>query len=95
VAKGIVIISFSVFFIVYLLFVVWMNLTPGHFQVEYCGCGIGYFTEKEMKEQEVRANQLYPTNGKPGSFIKSACPMCRFGFKLILAERLSSMDSFK
>src|SRR3989304_9955226 len=81
--KGIIIISFSVFSIVLLLFSVWMNFTPGHFQREYCGCKVGYFTFEEMRVQEVRANQIYPVNGQYGEYEKPQCPVCYGNVKAV------------
>lgn len=40
------------------LFILWMNLTPGHFALKYCGCTVGYYTQKELKEQEEEHKQL-------------------------------------
>lgn len=44
--KAFKIISLSIL-VLFLGFVVWMNLTPGHFHPGTCGCGVSYGLEKK------------------------------------------------
>jgi len=61
-------------------FIAWMNVTPGHFQSEYCGCGVGYYTENDLKQQEKLAHSGYPKTVGEGSFTMTftepPCPIC-------------------
>jgi hypothetical protein len=39
------------FLLVFLSFIVWMNITPGHFQTPVCGCSIEYRIVKRYGPQ--------------------------------------------
>lgn len=71
---------FKIILLLLITFIVWMNVTPGHFRSEYCGCGTGYFTENNIKEQEDRTLSDYPKTIGEGSLNLTltgpACPQC-------------------
>ena len=34
---------------IFFIFILWMNLTPGHYQFGNCGCNANYLTESEVQ----------------------------------------------
>lgn len=48
--KKFLLLILSIILISFLVFILWMNLTPGYFQYSGCLCKIGYLTDEQAQE---------------------------------------------
>ncbi|MDO8497725.1 MAG: hypothetical protein Q7S61_04235 [bacterium] len=50
-------------FVSFAIFIIWMNVTPGHFQRASCSCIVTYMTKEEVQELEKMCPVLSPVIG--------------------------------
>lgn len=66
-------ILFSVLICGFVIFILWMNLTPGHFQYRACTCGeIGYISTKVNEKMQTTCGIIF------GCFVPSGRLMPAF-----------------
>lgn len=65
-------------FVGFAVFIIWMNVTPGHFQRASCSCRVTYMTREEVQEYE----KMCPVLG-----------MCIFRTRDILFDPILTLSS--